>query len=69
MRYEKKIDAYNFGTILRISPKVEYEEKTTIFGIFPAPNSIFPSEVVCVSVLTGQCPGCSFLRLSLRGTA
>jgi len=52
MRYEKKIDTYNFGTILRISPKVEYEEKTTIFGTFPAPNNIFPSEVVCVSVLT-----------------
>lgn len=32
MRYEKKIDMYNFGTILRISPKTEYEEDTTIFG-------------------------------------
>jgi len=41
MRYEKKIDLYNFGTILRISPQVEYEEKTTIFGIFPASNSGF----------------------------
>lgn len=33
MRYEKKINMYNFGTILRISPKVEYEEKTTVFGM------------------------------------
>lgn len=45
MRYEKKVshknsipfakiqvDSYNFGSILRVSPKVEYEEKTTIFG-------------------------------------
>jgi hypothetical protein len=24
---------YNFGSILRVSPKVEYEEKTTIFGM------------------------------------
>jgi hypothetical protein len=35
MRYEKKIDMYNFGTILRISPKTEYEQDTTIFGKSP----------------------------------
>jgi hypothetical protein len=35
MRYEKKIDMYNFGTILRISPKTEYENDTTIFGMPP----------------------------------
>lgn len=29
-----KVDSYNFGSILRISPKVEYEEKTTIFGSY-----------------------------------
>jgi len=27
-----QVDSYNFGSILRVSPKVEYEEKTTIFG-------------------------------------
>ena len=32
MVYEKKIDDYNFGTMVRNSPRVEYEEKTTIFG-------------------------------------
>jgi len=32
MEYEKKVDDYNFGTILRISPDMEYGEKETIFG-------------------------------------
>jgi len=31
MSYEKKIDDYNFGTMVRNSPKVEYDEDTTIF--------------------------------------
>ncbi|KAM3442696.1 hypothetical protein MY4824_000837 [Beauveria thailandica] len=31
MAYEKKVDDYNFGTMLRNSPKVEYEEETTLF--------------------------------------
>ncbi|KAF2965125.1 hypothetical protein GQX73_g8455 [Xylaria multiplex] len=31
MAYEKKIDDYNFGTMLRTSPKVEYDQDTTIF--------------------------------------
>lgn len=30
--YEKKIDDYNFGTMLRANPKWEYGEKETIFG-------------------------------------
>ncbi|KAI3322781.1 putative polysaccharide biosynthesis protein [Xylariaceae sp. AK1471] len=29
--YEKKIDDYNFGTMLRTSPKSEYDQDTTIF--------------------------------------
>lgn len=32
MAYENKVDDYNFGTMLRTSPKVEYEQDTTIFG-------------------------------------
>lgn len=32
MAYEKKVDDYNFGTMLRASPKTEYGEKETIFG-------------------------------------
>ncbi|KAK6949709.1 hypothetical protein Daesc_009793 [Daldinia eschscholtzii] len=37
MAYEKKVDDYNFGTMLRISPDVEYEQDTTIFGIAITP--------------------------------
>ncbi|KZZ89885.1 DUF757 domain-containing protein [Moelleriella libera RCEF 2490] len=32
MAYEKKIDDYNFGTMVRNNAKSEYEEDTTIFG-------------------------------------
>lgn len=32
LAYEKKIDDFNFGTMVRTSPKVEYDEDTTIFG-------------------------------------
>lgn len=35
MAYEKKIDDYNFGTMLRNSPQAEYTEKDTIFGSLP----------------------------------
>ncbi|KAF2275037.1 DUF757-domain-containing protein [Westerdykella ornata] len=32
-QYEKKIDDFNFGTMLRASPKTEYGEKETIFAV------------------------------------
>lgn len=32
-QYEKKVEDYNFGTMLRKSPKTEYEEKETIFAL------------------------------------
>jgi hypothetical protein len=31
-KYENTVTDYNFGTMLRISPKTEYGEKETIFG-------------------------------------
>jgi hypothetical protein len=31
MAYEKKVDDYNFGTLLRSNAKFEYGEKETIF--------------------------------------
>ena len=34
MKYEKSVDDYNFGTMLRSNPKFEYGEKETIFGMF-----------------------------------
>jgi hypothetical protein len=36
MAYEKKVEDYNFGTMLRTDPKHEYEQDTTIFGKFSA---------------------------------
>ena len=33
MAYEKKVDDYNFGTMLRNNPKAEYTEQDTIFGM------------------------------------
>ncbi len=32
MAYDKKVDDYNFGTLLRSSPKADYGQHTTIFG-------------------------------------
>ena len=32
MAYEKKVEDYNYGTMLRANPKFEYGEKETIFG-------------------------------------
>jgi Polysaccharide biosynthesis len=32
MTYDKRVDDYNFGTILRTNPKFEYGETETIFG-------------------------------------
>jgi len=34
MAYEKKVDDYNFGTMLRADAKQEYAQDTTIFGEF-----------------------------------
>lgn len=33
LAYEKSVEDYNFGTMLRNSPKVDYEEATTIFAV------------------------------------
>lgn len=30
--YEKTVEDYNFGTLLRANPKFEYGEKETLFG-------------------------------------
>jgi hypothetical protein len=37
MTYEKKVGDFNFGTMLRSSPKFEYEQDTTIFGMWACP--------------------------------
>jgi hypothetical protein len=33
LTYEKTVEDYNFGTMLRSNPKFEYGEKETIFGL------------------------------------
>ncbi len=33
MSYEKSVEDYNFGTMLRSNPTFEYGEKETIFGL------------------------------------
>jgi hypothetical protein len=41
MAYEKKVEDYNFGTMLRSDPKFEYEQDTTIFGrSSPSPSTL-----------------------------
>ena len=35
MAYEKKVDDYNFGTLVRLNPKWEYGQKESIFGRSP----------------------------------
>ena len=37
--YEKKVDDFNFGTMLRTNPKFEYGEKETIFGLLTFLNN------------------------------
>jgi hypothetical protein len=37
MAYEKKVEDYNFGTLLRSNPKWEYGNDETIFGELPRP--------------------------------
>lgn len=31
--YEKKIEDYNFGTVIRTNPKFEYDQENTIFAV------------------------------------
>ena len=35
MKYENRVNDYNFGTLLRKNVKGDYTEDNTIFGMFP----------------------------------
>lgn len=49
MTYEKKVDDYNFGTMVRNNAKVDYEEDTTIFGMArEAPYNVSPVVNSCL---------------------
>ena len=72
MTYEKNVEDYNFGTMLRSNPKFEYGEKETIFGqpaLIPAVGksaNIKPQLCECNSTpskLQGQSKKCSFISL------
>lgn len=63
MAYEKKIDDYNFGTMLRNSPKAEYSQEDTIFGrahILARFSMFFDADVP-------QCQECSSTLSRLPG--
>lgn len=45
--YEKKIEDYNFGAMVRNSPAAEYGEKETIFGMYEKWCTYCVSVCVC----------------------
>lgn len=56
MAYEKKVDDYSFGTMLRSSPKEEYTQHGTIFGKSARPRSYSPGFQRCpISVSCTVC--------------
>lgn len=48
-QYEKKIEDFNFGTMLRANPKFEYGEKETIFGMCKATEKRSGEELTCAA--------------------
>lgn len=45
MAYEKKVEDFNFGTMLRVSPKDDVDkEERVIFGRFALPSFLHPGE-------------------------
>lgn len=65
MKYEKKVDDYNFGTMVRNNAKAEYEQDTTIFGEICS-TACF--SLGWYSYLTiQQSPGCNFTPLRSPG--
>nr|XP_036581581.1 polysaccharide biosynthesis domain-containing protein [Colletotrichum truncatum]KAF6789932.1 polysaccharide biosynthesis domain-containing protein [Colletotrichum truncatum] len=69
MAYEKKVDDYNFGTMVRANPKWEYGQNEVIFGKIFCVVDAFP-DCWSPSLNYGkQYPGCSFMLLRLPGTA
>ena len=65
LAYEKKIGDYNFGTMVRNSPKVEYEEDTTVFG--KEKMSTRSPKIAFLTCLVLQYLVCNFTRLKLHG--
>lgn len=47
--YEHKVEDYNFGTMLRASPKTEYDQEGTIFAVRMQFYAIEIARSVCVA--------------------
>jgi hypothetical protein len=62
MAYEKKVDDYNFGTMLRGNPKWEYGQDETIFGAYIG-SEVWRDRREADN---SQCRGCSFMPSRLR---
>lgn len=62
MAYEKKVDDYSFGTMLRSSPKEEYTQHGTIFGKSACQDSCFCPRSRCTR--TQGLPKLNFTGLS-----
>ena len=50
MTYEKTVEDYNFGTMLRSNPKFEYTEEQTIFGLAQLPLLLTALHPDCLNV-------------------
>lgn len=54
MIYEKTVDDYNFGTMLRSNPTFEYGEKETIFGLPVLVPIDWHSAKICIIAMRMQ---------------
>ena len=67
MAYEKKVDDYNFGTMLRANPKWEYGKDETIFGRYIRSYCKGGEVGEEAEAYNSQCRGCSSTPSRLRG--
>ncbi|KAL8364958.1 hypothetical protein RB595_003987 [Gaeumannomyces hyphopodioides] len=70
MAYEKRVEDFNFGTMLRVSPKDDVDtEERVIFGGLPSCAVLSIRASRCAdSCRPPQCRECSSTRSRLRGT-
>ena len=63
-QYEKKVDDFNFGTMLRANPTFEYGEKETIFGM--SRKHVYTFLMLETDEMTQLC-ACNSMLSKLRG--
>lgn len=69
MAYEKKVNDYNFGTMLRSNPKFEYGEEETIFGGCDSGLFWNENEQGLLTIMRKQSRECSSTPSRSRGKA